>query len=126
MVQTEKDARRAEQDKVREAKAEAAQKIKEKIKATRWPRNWLISMRSSDPRIVAETRRCSSVKRFPPPWPGIPVKVPQPCSARDAAAKAAIDRLIIVTPGVKVLASAGRRIQTQPQVAKICSSVQRV
>jgi len=31
-VQTEKDARRAEQDKVREAKAEAAQKIKEKIK----------------------------------------------------------------------------------------------
>ncbi|MFK7773010.1 MAG: hypothetical protein AB8F94_12765 [Saprospiraceae bacterium] len=32
-VQTEKDARRAEQDKVREAKAEAAQKIKEKIKA---------------------------------------------------------------------------------------------
>ncbi len=32
-VQTEKDARRAEQDKVREAKAEAAQKIKAKIKA---------------------------------------------------------------------------------------------
>lgn len=31
-VQTEKDARRAEQDKVREAKAEAAQKIKAKIK----------------------------------------------------------------------------------------------
>jgi hypothetical protein len=31
--QTEKDARRAEQDKVREAKAEAAQKIKAKIKA---------------------------------------------------------------------------------------------
>lgn len=32
-VQSEKDARRAEQDKVREAKAEAAQKIKAKIKA---------------------------------------------------------------------------------------------
>ena len=32
-VQTEKDARRAEQDKVRAAKAEAAQKIKAKIKA---------------------------------------------------------------------------------------------
>lgn len=32
-VQKEKDARRAEQDKVREAKAEAAKKIKEKIKA---------------------------------------------------------------------------------------------
>jgi hypothetical protein len=28
-------------------------------------------------RILAEIRRCSVANRFPPPWDGIPVKVPQ-------------------------------------------------
>lgn len=58
-VQTEKDARRAEQDKVREAKAEAAQKIKAKIKADEAARA------SDDERLKAAAEKLKGKKQAP-------------------------------------------------------------
>ena len=39
----------------------------------------------------------------------MPVNVPHPCSTKDATVKAEIACLIIITPGSKVFARAGRR-----------------
>lgn len=62
---------------------------KSKTSAARLPRSALRSSSFSDARTLADTRRCSVAKRFPPPCDGSPVIVPHPESV--AAAKRRIN-----------------------------------
>jgi hypothetical protein len=47
-------------------------------KAARLPFKDVTSTSLRAERMLAETKRCSVAKRLPPPWAGIPVRVPQP------------------------------------------------
>lgn len=69
--------------------------IRSKMRATFLPWSGLTSMLFSAPRMLASTRRCSVAKRLPPPWLGMPVKVPQPVRVvvrKQRATAAAMDR----------------------------------
>lgn len=50
-------------------------------KAARLPFKDVTSISFKAARMLAETKRCSSAYRLPPPWAGMPVRVPQPVRA---------------------------------------------
>jgi hypothetical protein len=55
-------------------------------KAARLPFKEVTSISLSAERILADTKRCSVAKRLPPPWAGMPVRVPQPVNIKATAA----------------------------------------
>lgn len=57
-------------------------------KAARLPFKLVTSTSLRAERMLAETKRCSVAKRLPPPWAGMPVKVPQPVRIKLTSAKA--------------------------------------
>lgn len=64
-------------------------------KAARLPLSSDTSMSFKAERILADTKRCSVAKRLPPPWAGMPVKVPQPVRDKLAAIKKSIRKTVL-------------------------------